>query len=308
LPLLALNMLDKLAAELGIDLIGAARAEPLENEALRLKNWLAKEFHGEMAYMEKYQDLRQDLNLLHPGSRSVIMIGMNYYGEIQRGATSPKISRYVTEKDYHRVLKMKLQSLLERLQKIDSSITGQIFTDSAPVFEKSWAVRAGLGWIGKNTCLINPQFGSWLFLGGIASNLAFDSYSRAMPERCGKCTRCLNSCPTRAFPLPFQLDARRCISYLSIEDRSPDFSQEIKLFGWLYGCDICQENCPWNMRFAKISANPELQPAKEIHSLTFSEWESRSHNQLKKIMKPTAMTRQRLPLLKRNLKIILEET
>jgi epoxyqueuosine reductase len=306
-PRLSLNSLYDLSKELAIDLIGVAKVEPLDAEAARLKEWLAKEYHGEMSYMEKYQALRQNIEGLYAGSRSVIMIGMNYYSQIQHSDDKPKISRYVSQTDYHKVLKNKLNAVLLNLQQKNPRINGRIFVDSAPVFEKAWAVRAGLGWIGKNTCLINPTFGSWIFLGGIATNLIFDAYPKTMPERCGSCSRCLQSCPTQAFSAPYQLDARRCIAYLSIEDRQPHFPQETKLHGWLFGCDVCQDCCPWNTRFAKSAADSQLQANEALHTMDFDHWENASHNQLKKLCFATAMSRQRPPLLKRNLQTILKE-
>lgn len=300
--LLPHSILSNWASANDIDLIGAALAAPIPEAFEHYSEWLRQEYHQPMTWLERYQSIRNDITLLMPGTRSVIMLAVNYYSDsYPAGKDKTKISRYVTQRDYHSFLKEKLYQLLKYLQTLDASVVGRPFTDSAPVFEKAWAVRAGLGWIGKNSNLIHPRYGSWLFLGGMVLNFEFDHYDTPMENHCGRCHRCLDACPVKAFPGPFRLDARKCISAQTIENKETNLTEKSKLFGWIYGCDICQDVCPWNIKFARTTQTEELFPAEAIHSTDRETWLTMTGNEYKRKVKGTAMTRQTYQGLHRNI-------
>ncbi len=233
----------------GFDLCGIARAEPGEEDA-RLKEWLAKGYHGDMKYMERRRDVREIL----PGCRSVLALGVNYYVPHEH-AEGPRVSRYAWGEDYHRVLGRMLDALLVALKKGAPGEEWKACCDTSPVLEKAWAERAGIGWIGKNGCLISQEYGSWIFLAVVLTTLDVPP-DPPHPDRCGTCTRCLSSCPTDAFVAPRVIDARRCIPYLTIEQWKPIRE---KIAPWAFGCDACQDVCPWT-RKAKASGRREFAP------------------------------------------------
>ena len=238
-----------LARACGFDLCGVARALPGEEDA-RLRAWLAKGYHGDMRYMERRRDVREIL----PGCRSVIALGVNYYvrHEVPGG---PRVSRYAWGEDYHRVLGRMLDAFLVELEKGAPGDRFKACCDTSPVLEKAWAERAGIGWIGKNGCLISQEFGSWIFLAVVLTTLEVPP-DPPHPDRCGTCTRCLSSCPTDAFVAPRVIDARKCIPYLTIEQWKPIRE---KIAPWAFGCDGCQDVCPWNRR-AKECGRKEFAP------------------------------------------------
>ncbi|MEM6766199.1 MAG: tRNA epoxyqueuosine(34) reductase QueG [Bacteroidota bacterium] len=287
---------------LGFDMVGISKAEKLEDEARDLEKWLTKGLHGNMGYMENYFDKRVDPTLLVPGAKSVISVIHNYFPqyEHQQPSGAPKVSTYAWGKDYHTVLKKKLYELFQFIQEeCETEIPGRVFVDSAPVMDKAWAKRSGLGWIGKHTNLISPQKGSWFFIGEIILDLTL-SYDGPVKDYCGSCTRCLDACPTEALQ-PYQIDASKCISYLTIElkeDMPEDYSD--KLHGWAYGCDICQEVCPWN-RFSKPHQEEAFTPLPQIKQFSAEEWEEIDEKAFKKMTRRTAMSRIKWKKMKHNL-------
>lgn len=248
----------RVALELGFDRVGIAGAGGPPHGAF-FPTWLSRGCHGEMAYLERNLEKRMDVRKLCPGAESVIAVAHNYHYPHQRPPDIGKISRYALGRDYHKVVKKKLSRLLCAIQKLDGSVEGRVFVDTAPIMDKQWAVAAGLGWQGKHTNLIVPGMGSWVFLGEIVVNrpLAADV---PLPDRCGTCHACIDACPTGALT-PYVLDARKCISYLTIELRGPIPPQfHGKMDHWVFGCDICQEVCPWNKKFARLSGEIDYFP------------------------------------------------
>jgi len=261
------------ARRLGFLHCGVSKAEFLEKEAPLLEKWLKNKSQGEMAYMERNLDKRLDPRKLVEGAKSVLSLSYNYYPEaIQKDPLAPKIARYAYGEDYHLVLKDKLYQLVEYIREEIGEVHGRVFVDSAPVLEKAWAERSGLGWIGKNTNLIQKKSGSYFFLGEIISDLELvPDYPVA--DHCGNCTRCIDACPTQAITDAYILDASRCISYHTIELKA-SIPQEFQsqLENWAFGCDICQEVCPWN-RFSVPHSDPRLEANPELLSLKKKDWE-----------------------------------
>ncbi|MEM6271582.1 MAG: tRNA epoxyqueuosine(34) reductase QueG [Bacteroidota bacterium] len=279
------------AREMGFDLVGIAQAGFLEQEARDLEEWLRRGLHGKMAWMEGYFDKRVDPRLLVEGAKSIISVLLNYFPEPEHGQPddAPKISRYAWGEDYHKVIKRKLYRVLEFIQEEVGEVNARVFTDSAPVMDKAWAKRAGLGWIGKNTNLIHPKMGSWYFIGEIIVDLELD-YDTPMKDYCGTCTRCLDACPTDALE-PYRIDATRCISYLTIELRE-NMPAELRgaTDGWAYGCDVCQEVCPWNS-FSIPAHSEDFTPMPHVLEFSRRDWEAITEKQFKKLVKKSAMSR-----------------
>lgn len=249
-----------LALESGLDDVGISRASAVEGVAEQYREWLAMGYHGEMDYLARNFDKRMDPRLLVPGAKTVIS-GLLSYNLPPKYllTTPPKVSRYALLRDYHKLLKSRLFTLLNRLRAQYGAVEGRPFVDSAPFLDRYWAVLGGLGWIGKNGLLISPRWGSFVFIGALVVTLEVEPREGAMPARCGKCTRCLDACPTKALLQPALLDARRCISYLTIEKKSPLTEGERALLdGWAYGCDVCQMVCPWNRRAARSGLEREV--------------------------------------------------
>lgn len=294
------------ALELGIDKIGFARANALSNEAPRLFEWLGRKYHGEMAWMEREPEKRGDPRLIFPDARSVISVAVNYYtpyAHPNEGGFG-KISRYAWGDDYHDVVKEKLRALLDWITSENPEATGKICVDTTPIMEKAWAVRAGLGWIGKHSNLITKDFGSWVFLGEILINLELE-YDDPIADHCGSCTACIEACPTDAITEPFVVDSNRCISYATIELRSDELPGAISsnLNGWLYGCDICQDVCPWN-RFQKPSEELRFGPRLSQTSIDLESIESFTPESYAERFRKSAMKRTKLSGLKRNAKAL----
>ncbi len=286
---------------LGFDLVGIVKAEALDQEARDLEQWLQQGHHGNMAWMENYFDKRIDPRKLVEGAQSVISVIHNYYPQYKQPAGAPKVSRYVYGEDYHKVLKRKLYQLFRYIhEQVGEEVPGRVFVDSAPVMDKAWAKRAGLGWIGKHTNLITPRRGSYFFIGEIILDLELSYDDGPIQDYCGTCTRCLDACPTDALQ-PYQIDASKCISYLTIELRE-EIATEFhdKMEGWAYGCDICQEVCPWN-RFAE----PERGDFAPLHHVSFTaeEWEEIDERTFKKLARKTAMNRVHWQKMKDNLRL-----
>lgn len=291
------------AKRLGFDFVGIAKATPLEEEAIRLQSWLEEGFHGKMHYMANHFELRTNPSKLVPGAKSVIVLMHNYFPkEKQHDPTAPKLARYAFGEDYHHILKNKLKNLLQFIREEIGEVDGRCFVDSAPVMEREWAKRAGLGWTGKNTLLIRPGAGSYFFLSELILDLELVSDSTPVRDHCGTCRRCIDACPTEAIsPQGYLLDASKCISYLTIELREaiPDEFKD-SMEGWAFGCDICQEVCPWN-RFAKPHQEPAFEPHPELMDFKKRDWLELTEEVFQKVFKKSAVKRAKFEGLKRNI-------
>jgi len=292
----------------GFAYVGIAKAEKMEPEAKRLEEWLAQGMHGKMSYMENHFDMRVDPTKLVPGAQSVISLMYNYYPEnIQSDPTAPKLARYAQGKDYHHVLKHKLKTLLFDIEeKLGRQINGRCFVDSAPVLERDWARRSGLGWVGKNTLLIHPKKGSYYFLAEIILDVEFD-YDGPIKDFCGTCTKCIDACPTDAIPKEgYVVDGSKCISYFTIELKE-EIPTEMKgkFEDWMFGCDICQEVCPWN-RFSTPHQEPDFEPHPDLLGMTKSDWQDISEEVFRKVFKSSAVKRTKYSGLTRNIKYLEE--
>ena len=291
------------AYEIGFHKIGIAAVEHLSDEAEKLDQWLKKGFHGEMAWLAHEPEKRADPTLVSPGAKSVIVCALNYFtphyhdNDPKKG----KISRYAWGDDYHDVVKEKLNALLAWITTQRPDAEGKACVDTAPVMDKAWAVRAGLGWIGKHTNLITTDLGSWVFLGEILLNLELDYDDEVVDDHCGSCTACLDACPTNAIVEPYVVDSRACISYATIELRQPDLPDEISenLNGWFYGCDICQDVCPWN-RFQKPTDEMRFEPRHGDAEIGLDNVLSMTPDTYAERFRRSAMKRTKLAGMKRN--------
>ena len=290
------------AKDLGFLSCGISKADFLEEEAPRLEQWLQGGKHGKMAYMENHFDKRLDPRLLVPGAKSVVSLLLNYYTDELQDEGVPKISKYAYGTDYHFVIKEKLSQLLQTIQDEIGDVNGRVFVDSAPVMDKAWASRSGLGWIGKNTNLITQKVGSFFFIAELITDLELE-YDTPVTDHCGTCTACIDACPTEALT-PYNIDASKCISYLTIElkDQIPNEFQN-KMDDWAFGCDVCQDVCPWN-RFSKSHSEPLFDPRGELLDFTKKDWEELTEATFETIFKNSAVKRTRYEGLKRNLSFL----
>lgn len=293
------------AYELGFMLCGISKSEYMDQEAFWLEEWLNKGYNGEMGYLNNYFDLRVDPSKLVPDSKSVISLAYNYYNDTEQlNKEAPKISMYAYGRDYHKVVRKKLQTLFDYIRSIAGDIQGRVFVDSAPVLEKSWAKRSGLGWIGKNSLLISPKKGSHFFLGEIILDLEL-LYDGPMRDYCGTCTRCIDACPTEAIsPSGYFIDGSKCISYLTIELKTaiPD-EFDNKMEGWAFGCDICQQVCPWN-KFSTPHSEPDFYPKPDLIALSKREWKDITEEKFEKTFMGSPVKRTKYEGLKRNIKFL----
>lgn len=291
------------ALEIGFQKIGFVRAEPLAEEGEHLREWLKLGFHGEMRWLEREPEKRADPRLLLPGARSLIVVALNYYTphEHTEADEKGKISRYAWGDDYHDVVREKLRELLGWIQEENPAAEGKICVDTAPIMDKAWAVRAGLGWLGKHTNVITKDYGSWVFIGEILLNLELEYESETVEDHCGTCTACLDACPTDAIVEPYLVDSNRCISYATIELRDPLLPPEIteNLNGWLYGCDICQDVCPWN-RFEKPTGENRFEPRADNVSPELETISRLTHEEYVEKFRRSAIKRTKLSGLQRN--------
>lgn len=291
------------AKRLGFSDCGIARAEPLKKEADALKKWLEEGRHGEMNYMENHFEKRTNPALLVQNARSVISVLLNYYPEKTQNKSSYKLSKYAYGIDYHKVMKNKLYKLLNYLKEQYNVKNGRAFVDSAPVMDKVWAQKAGLGWIGKNTNLISKKFGSFVFIGELIIDIEL-AYDNPGKERCGKCTRCIEACPTGAITSERRIDASKCISYLTIEKKGA-IPEEFKgqWQNWIFGCDVCQDVCPWNQNLNSHDFT-KLKPFPEFLSLHNKDWENLDKELFNRIFKRSAVKRTKFEGLKRNIEFL----
>jgi epoxyqueuosine reductase len=293
------------AHRLGFGFVGFARAQRLDEEARRLEQWLGANAHGKMAYMANHFDLRVDPTLLVPGAKTVICLTFNYFNpEKQLDADAPRLATYAYGQDYHLVVKDRLKTLLQYIRTEIGEVDGRCFVDSAPVLEREWARRSGIGWNGRNTLTINPKKGSFFFLAEIICDLPL-LYDDPIRDHCGTCRRCIDACPTEAIsPEGYFLDASRCISYLTIELREeipPSFRG--KTDNWMFGCDVCQDVCPWN-RFSVRHETPEFEPHPDLLEMTRRDWQELTEEVFGKVFKKSAVKRVKYEGLKRNISFL----
>lgn len=296
------------AKQVGFDFCGISKAVKLDDDARRLESWLKKGMHGSMNYMEKYFDLRIDPSLLVPGAKSVITLLLNYFPAKQQKSNAPAIAKYAYGNDYHEVIKTKLNQLLHILAEAVGAIHGRGFVDSAPVLERSWATRSGLGWIGKNGNLITRQSGSFFFIATLIVDIELDYDDLYAKDYCGTCNKCVEACPTDAITSNKVIDGSKCISYFTIELKEMLIPDEMKgkFQNWMFGCDICQDVCPWN-RFSKPAAEIEFTPIPEILNLSSKDWENMTEETFKKVFKHSPLKRSKFKGIQRNLTFLKNE-
>lgn len=294
-----------LAATFGFDYCGIAKARLLDEDARRLENWLAKGLHGTMQYMENHFDLRIDPSRLVPGAKSVITLLLNYYPAEKQSEAAPKISKYAFGNDYHEVIRSKLKLFLGEINEKIGDVHGRGFVDSAPVLERAWAQKAGIGWIGKNGNLINKKSGSFFFIATLIVDLELEYDNGFVKDYCGTCTKCVDECPTNAILPDKVIDGSKCISYFTIELKDALIPEKMKgtFNNWMFGCDVCQDVCPWN-RFSKSSDEISFTPIPEILNLSTSDWEELTEESFKQIFKNSPLKRAKFKGIKRNLKFL----
>jgi len=286
---------------MGFSFCGISKAEFLADEAPRLEEWLNRKYQGQMTYLENYFDKRLDPTLLVPGAKSVISLVYNYYPK-QELNSELKIAKYAYGEDYHDVVKEKLRDFMQRIQNEVGEVHGRVFVDSAPVMERAWAQRSGIGWIGKNSLLLNRSMGSFFFLAEIILDLELE-YDGPMKDYCGSCTACIDACPTDAIAEPYVVDGSKCISYFTIELKGAIENQSAKDFdNWVFGCDICQDVCPWN-RFSKPHNEPRFDPKKELNMST-AEWVAMTKDVFDDLFKNSPVKRTKFGGLKRNISFV----
>jgi epoxyqueuosine reductase len=294
------------AKSLGFSFCGMSKAEFLEDEAPLLEQWLSRQYQGKMQYLENHFDKRLDPTLLVPGAKSVISLLYNYMPEKDMAHESElKIAKYAYGEDYHFVIKDKLKLLLSLLREKFGDIDGRAFVDSAPVMERAWAKRSGLGWIGKNSLLLNRSMGSFFFLAELIVDIEVE-YDGPAKDYCGTCTACMDACPTDAIPQPYVVDGSKCISYFTIELKE-EIPQAVKgkFENWIFGCDICQDVCPWNS-FAKPHQEKRFQPSPALQDMQARDWKEITEEVFKSLFKNSPVQRTKLEGLKRNIKFVTE--
>ncbi len=298
------------AERMGFDACGIAQATALEEESAHVEQWLEDGREGEMGYLTRNKEKRYDPRQLVEGTKSIVTVLYNYYPKQQLGDSEHyKIAKYAYGADYHEVLKRKIRQLLERIEAQTGKLEGtRVFVDSAPVLDRAWAVRCGLGFIGKNTTLIHPKKGSFFFIGHLFLPLELEATGQALTNRCGRCTKCIDACPTGALEAPFHIDARKCISYLTIEYKGSLEGHDPKTFrGWMYGCDSCQDACPYN-RFALPNMEPEFQPSDQLVTMREDDWKNLTKADFDALFKHSAVQRAGFEGLKRNIDFISKES
>lgn len=296
------------AYNIGFDLVGFAKAEELNDEIILFEQWIEKGYQAGMDYMQCNLDKRKDINLIMENAKSIISLGMNYYSdeEYSNNKDKGKVSRYAWGKDYHLVIWEKLDKLVEELKLIDPDFSAKTYVDTGPVMDKSWAIKAGLGWLGKHSNIINKKFGSWFFIATVITNYEFN-YSSQIPDFCGTCRKCIDTCPTDAIVSEYVVDSNKCISYLTIENKEeiPEIFNG-KFDNWLFGCDICQDVCPWNIKFAQPTHETGFFPKHGHKEILLNEILSMNEEEFDQKFFDSPVKRAKLKGLKRNAKFLIE--
>lgn len=302
-------IIKQLAYKLGFDYCGIAKAVPLDEDARRLEKWLLQNHHGNMQYMENHFELRIDPAKLVPGAKSVITVLKNYYPSEKQSSDAPRISKYAWGKDYHEVIRAQLKELLDELRKTYGDIHGRGFVDSAPVLERSWATRSGAGWIGKNGNLITKNSGSFFFIATLIVDIELPYDDPFAKDFCGTCRKCIDACPTDAILDNKTIDGSKCISYFTIELKDALIPAEMKgrFENWMFGCDTCQDVCPWN-RFSKPHHETDFNPLPAILNLGTREWEALSEDTFKQLFKHSPLKRSKFSGIQRNLRFLQHES
>lgn len=301
------EIVEKSAKELGFNLVGFTEVDLLEKETELLNIWLQKNYHAGMSYMQKNVDKRRDVKKIFSNAKSVISLGMNYYAPFNHNneAGKGKISRYAWGKDYHLIIWEKLETLISILKEKITSFEGLYYVDTGPVMDKAWAVRAGLGWLGKHSNVINKERGSWFFIANIFTNIIFQ-YNKQVEDFCGTCTACIDACPTKAIVEPYVVDANKCISYLTIENKGEiDNSFKDKFDNWIFGCDVCQDVCPWNEKFSFITVEKEFYPSNNQTSISLNEVLEMEQKTFNEKFFDSPIKRAKLKGLKRNAEFLI---
>ncbi len=296
------NLIKDKSKELGFFFCGISKADFLNEEAPRLEIWLADNRNGKMDYMANHFDMRLDPRLLVDNAKSVVSLLLNYYpSENQNDLEAPKLSKYAFGEDYHLVIKDKLKELFKFIHQEIGEVGGRVFVDSAPVMDKVWAKKSGLGWIGKNSNLIHPKNGSFFFIAELILDLELE-VDGPMKDYCGTCTRCIDACPTDAIVEPYVVDGSKCISYLTIELKDQILPNEFKgkMENWMFGCDICQDVCPWN-RFSKPNTEAQFNPHDQLLKMSKADWHDLSEEVFRELFKNSAVKRTKISGLKRNI-------
>jgi len=298
------NLIKQEATRLGFESCGISKADFLEEEASNLELWLKNGFHGEMNYMENYFDRRLDPRLLVDNAKSVISLSFNYFPEHTQKESAYKISKYAYGEDYHHILKSKLKELAFFIKNEIGEVNGRAFVDSAPVMERAWAQKSGLGWRGKNSLLIQKNKGSFFFLAELILDLELQNDNPFVTDHCGNCTRCINACPTKAILPNNTVDGSKCISYFTIELKNElPTTVKGKLEGWMFGCDICQDVCPWN-KFSKWHSEKKFNPHPDLLTMSKQDWEEITEDVFKKVFRKSAVKRTKFLGLKRNISFL----
>lgn len=305
--ILAQHIKDRALFE-GFNKVGIVGAQSLADEGRRLNEWLARGFHGAMSWMARDVHKRTSPHEIFPQARSVVVVALNYFTPHQheQNPATGKVSRYAWGDDYHDVVKEKLLSLLSWIREQEPGAEGKVCVDIQPTMDKAWAVRAGLGWLGKHSNVITPEHGSWVFIGELLLNLELDHDTERIEDHCGTCTLCIDACPTGAITEPYVVDSNKCISYATIELRAPEFPSEVQenLSGWLYGCDICQDVCPWN-RFEETTAEERFAPREGNVNAELEDILALTPETYAKRYRGSAMKRAKLAGLQRNARVLL---
>jgi epoxyqueuosine reductase len=296
------------ALELGFSFCGISKAEFLKDEAPQLEEWLRRNYQGKMSYLENHFEKRLDPRLLVPGAKSIISLIYNYFPKSDLGRTQElKVSKYAYGEDYHNVVREKLNTLIQSIRDGIGDVGGRAFVDSAPIMERAWAKRSGIGWIGKNSLLLNREMGSFFFLAELILDLELD-YDNAIKDYCGSCTACMDACPTDAITEPYVVDGSKCISYFTIElkDEIPA-DVKGKFSNWIFGCDICQDVCPWNS-FSKPHEEERFQASPELQGMTKQQWIEITEEVFKEVFRTSALQRTKFSGLKRNVSFVIEDS
>lgn len=289
-----------IAHQLGFELVGFSKAEKLKTEIKHLQTWLLKNFQAGMSYMERNLEKKEDVSQILPHAKSVISLGLNYFTDTEHLNRDGfgKVSRYAWGKDYHLVIWEKLDQFVEMCKEIDSNFEAKTYIDTGPVMDKAWAVKSGIGWMGKHTNVISREIGSWFFIANVITNFEFE-YNEPIADFCGSCTACIDACPTNAIVDEYVVDAHKCISYLTIENKSNIPEEFISKFdNWIFGCDICQDVCPWNHKFSLITNEKEFLPRES--ELKIAEIKNMTNSEFKKKFSDSPISRPKLKGMKRN--------